>query len=352
MAAGAKGIKARLTARWHAARKRYESLDHTVRGYGHYKDEHGDHLAAAITFFSFLAMFPLALLGVSITGFVLAGNRHLQQELFAKIAKNVPGSFGDTLTSVINGAINHRSAVGVVGLVGVALTGLGWIDNLRTAVDAIWGRPEPKLNFIAKKGQDALILLGLGLATVLSLAITALGTAVSHQVLVWVRLDQLPGMGTLTAALAILLAVLGDLLVFGWVIIRLPDAPVSRRTALKASLLAAVGFEILKLIGTFYIARVTRSPAGAAIGPVLGILVWINLVSRYLLFSVAWAATARDAQQLPDPLQQPVAGPPVPPPVQREALSLSPVGVAAGLLSAGATIGAATVAVLQRRARR
>lgn len=343
-------LKAGATRRWQALRRRLPWLDHVLRGYGHYQGENGDHLAAAITFFSFLAMFPLILLSVSVTGFVLAGNHHLQGELFDKIAANAPGSFGVTLRSTVQGLIAHRSAVGLVGLVGVAFTGLGWIDNLRTAIDAIWGRVVPNVSFLKKKAADALILLGLGLALVLSLAITAAGTAASTLILRWLHADHLPGMGTLAAVVALLLAVLGDLLIFGWVMIRLPDAPVSRRTAVKASLLAAVGFEILKVVGTYYIARVTKSPAGVAFGPVLGILVWINLVSRYLLFCVAWAATATDAEKVLDPLQQPVEGPPVAPASRGGAFS--PVAVAAGLVSAGATIGAATLAVLQRRARR
>ena len=138
------------------------------------------------------------------------------------------------------------------------------------------------------------------------------------------------------------------MLIFGWVMIRLPDTRVSRRTAFRVTLVAAVGFEVLKIIGTFYIARVTKSPAGAVIGPALGLLVWINLVSRYLLFCVAWAATAPDSERLADPADQPVAGPPVevsPAPVG----AFSPAGVAAGLLSAGAALGAAASALLRSR---
>ena len=346
----ADGLKARATERWQALRAEHVWLDHAVRGYSHYKDKNGDTMAAAITFFSFLALFPLILLGVSITGFVLAGDSHLQKELFDNITKNAPGGLGKTLSDTVSSAIRHRSAVGIVGLVGVLFTGLGWIDNLRTGVDVIWGRVVPSLSFVKKKASDALVLVGLGLGLVISLGITAGGTAASHEVLKLIHATNLPGMGTLTVALAIVLALLGDLLIFGWVMIRLPDAPVTRRTAFKASLLAAVGFEILKVVGTYYIANVTKSPAGAAFGPALGILVWFNLISRFLLISVAWAATAPDAVQEPDPLAQPVSGPPVPPPADRA--TLSPVGVAAGLLSAGATLGAATVAVLQRRSRR
>ncbi len=348
---GVRRLRSGAGRRWHELRSSQRWLDHTLRGYGHYKDRNGDHLAAAITYFSFLAMFPLILLGVSVVGFVLAADTHLQNELLNKISTQAPGGLGDTLQKAVDIAINQRAAVGVIGLLGVALSGLGWIDNLRTAIDTIWGRPEPALSFVKKKVADTLVLLGLGLALVVSLGITAGGTAASHQVLVWLHADGITGMGTVTRIVALLLAIAGNLLIFGWIMIRLPDAPVTRATELKASLLAAVGFEILKIIGTYYIARIATSPAYALIGPPLGILIWINLVSRYLLFCVGWAATAPDAAAAPDPLHEPVSGPPVPPPIQRVAGQRppSPLAVAAGLFSAGATAGAAATAALQAR---
>lgn len=346
--AGLSQLKAGATRRWQELRKRRPGLDHTVSAYQHYQARNGNQLAAAITYFSFLALFPLVLLGVSVTAFVLAADPHLQNELLSNVTRQVPGSFGSTLKTAIDTAIKQRAAVGLVGLVGVALTGLGWIDNLRTGIDTLWGFPGRKRSFLAKKLADALVLTGLGLGVVFSLGITAGGTAVSHQVLRLIGADHLTGAGTVTAILALLLGIAGSILIFGWLMIKLPDAHVSRRTGFRASLLAAVGFEVLKIVGTVYIARVTKSPAAAVIGPALGILVWINLVSRYLMFCVAWAAVARDAEQIVDPATLPVAGPPVAP--GRE--TYSPVGVAAGLLSAGAALGAGSLAVLQSRRNR
>jgi len=345
-------LKSRAADRWSALRRQHPWVDHAASGYAHYQKRHGDHLAAAITYFSFLALFPLILLGVSVVGFVLASSPDLQHQLFAKVTAQLPGSFGDTLNTAIQTAINQRAAVGVIGLVGVALTGLGWIDNLRTAIDTLWGNDLRQQGFLKRKLSDVLVLAGLGIGLILSVGITAVGTAAGHQVLVWTNLDGIAGAGTVTALLALLLAVLGNLLIYGWLIIKLPDAPVTRRTAFRASLLAAVGFEILKLVGTVYIARVTKSPAGSVIGSALGILVFINLVSRYSLYCVAWAVTAPDAVRAPDPVTEAIERPVVGPSTEIRSGALSPVGVAATLLSAGATLGAATFAVLQGRRNR
>src|SRR4051794_3037612 len=120
-------LKAGAVRRWQAAQRDHAWLDHLGRGYRHYQARHGDQLAAAITYFSFLALFPLILLGVSVTGFVLAASPDLQQQLLDNIAQQAPGGFGDTISTAIKTAINQRAVTGVIGLVGVALIGLGWI---------------------------------------------------------------------------------------------------------------------------------------------------------------------------------------------------------------------------------
>ena len=338
---------------WRSIKERRPGIGHIVRGYQHYKANHGDHLAAAITYFSFLALFPLILLGVSVTGFVLAHDAHLQQRLLDGITSNVPGQFGTTLKSTVDAAVRNRASVGVVGLAGVLLAGLGWISNLRTAIDTVWGLASAKRSFLAAKLADLMVLGGLAVGVVVSLALTAGGTAASGALLRALNLRGVFGIGVAAALLGVLLGILGSCAVFGWLLIKLPDVQVSRRTAIRCTVLAAVGFEVLKIAGTYYIARVIQSPAAAAIGPIVGVLVWIDLVSRFLLYCVAWAATATPQSQpellideVPAPATAAVDKPRSPMP------GVSPIGVAAGLISAGAAIGGAGVAALQRRRRR
>jgi hypothetical protein len=58
-----------------------------------------------------------------------------------------------------------------------------------------------------------------------------------------------------------------------------------------------VGFEVLKQVMTFYLSSVTISPSGAVFGSLLGLLVFVNFVSRFTLFVTAWAATAKESEQ-------------------------------------------------------
>jgi membrane protein len=355
-------LKSGFSDRWRSTKERWPGLDHAVRAYRHYKDNHGDHMAAAVTYFSFLALFPLILLGVSVAGFILQSHPGLRTEIFDSIAKNLPTEFGDTISAAVDSVVNSRAKVGLIGLLGVAFAGLGWIGNLRSAIDTIWGLIPPKRSFIAARAADAFVLLGLGIGALVSVALTVGGTAASGVVLGRLGWRDVTGAELFAPVLGVLLAMIGSLVVFGWLLVRLPQVVVSRRTAVRTTVLAAIGFEVLELLGTYYIDAATKSPALGIFASVVGVLVWIDLVSRYLLYCVAWAATADASVSHPTAAEvtghrvsaeKTSAKPPVtevhpqPPP--------SPVTVAAGLLSAGVIVGGAAVATLQRarsRARR
>ncbi|MFL6128550.1 MAG: YihY/virulence factor BrkB family protein [Mycobacteriales bacterium] len=298
------GLKDRVTGRLRRERQRRPWLDHLIRAYRRYKSANGDHLAAAITYFSFLSLFPLILLGISVTGFVLANNVGLQQELQDLIRQNVPGDLGRQLSDSVQSLIANRRAIGVVGLLGVAVGGLGWIGNLRTALQLVWSCEQVEENFVKAKLGDLLVLVGLGLGILLSVALTAGGTAAADQLVRAAGLEGVVGMGTLTTVLGYALALTADTVIFAWLFVRLPRRPVRYRTVLRGALFAAVGYEVLKVVATFYLTRVTDNPTYGPFASVIGLLIWIDLVSRFLLLAAAWTATGRQpksSDQCPDP---------------------------------------------------
>jgi membrane protein len=90
------------------------------------------------------------------------------------------------------------------------------------------------------------------------------------------------------------------------VIARLPREHATLRSAARAALFGAVGFEALKTIMVYYLTSVTASPSGAVFGSFLGLLVFVFFASRFLLFVTAWAATSREnEQELPVPVPEP-----------------------------------------------
>ena len=325
-------------------RAKYAWLDHLIRAAGRYTEKHGDHYAAAITFFSILALVPLLMVAFAAAAFVLANNQALLTEIQDSITAAVPPGLGDLLNSVIDQAIAQRNAVGIIGLLGALFSGLGWMSNLREALSEQWDQRGEPPSIVKRYGSDLLAMVGLGLAFGLSFAITGVGTGLSTTILEFLGLGGQAWAKFLFFLAGLVVTLAANWLVFLWVIARLPREPVTLRSAVRAALLAAVGFVILQQVMTVYISSVTNSPAGVAFGPIIGLLVFANFVSRFILFVTAWAATLKEneREELPEPA----------PVIVRPAVTVGRVPgprATAGLLGAGAILGVLGLGLGNRR---
>ncbi|MFC4004483.1 inner membrane protein YhjD [Prauserella oleivorans] len=275
-------------------RRRHPWLDHVFRSNEAFTERYGNHYAAAITYFSVLSLFPLLMVGFSVAGFVLSNDAAALERIRDGIVTSAPEGIRGFLTEIVNAAIRSRAGIGVLGLLLAAYSGLGWMSNLRDALTAQWGQEKKQLPFLSTKIKDLLALLGLGLALGVSFGLTAIGGAAGGFLLELVGLED-QGWAQFGLRMAtVVLSLLANVLVFIWVISQLPREKVTARSAVKGAVLAALGFELLKVVGSYYLASVTSSPSGALFGPIIGLLVFANLVSRFLLFVTAWTATARE----------------------------------------------------------
>ena len=127
-------LKTRASETFARIRGRAGWLDHVVRAGQRYGADMGSQLAAAITYFSFLSLFPLLLLTVSVLGFVLAGHPDLAARVIKGISDTLPGQS----KQIVDGLINSRRTVGLIALLGLLYSGLGWVANLRTAIRTVW----------------------------------------------------------------------------------------------------------------------------------------------------------------------------------------------------------------------
>lgn len=281
----------RVKGIWHSAENRWLAVRRAGAAWDRMNVSHGSQYAAAITYFSFLAIFPLLLLAVSVTGFVLHANPAAQQRLLDAITDNIPGDFGTTLADSVRTFIGNRTSVGLIGLGGLLFTGLGWIGNLRAAIEVMWGRLGVRRNWFLGRAANLLVLVGLGLGVLISVGLTVAASAVTDQILRGLGWQN--GRLALTTA-GIAAALVGDLLIFLWILVRLPGVKVPRRVAVKGAIFASVGLEVLKLVGTYTITRTTRSLTAGPFASVIAVLLWLQLVARLVLLSAAWMAVSTE----------------------------------------------------------
>ncbi len=306
---------ARVEDRIAALRRRYGWLDHLARAGGRYQRTQGDLMAAGVTYFAFLALFPVLLLAASVIGLVLAGNELLQQELFLAIREAFPGTIGRTLVRQLRDAIDGAGFIGVVALAGFLYAGLRTMDKLRVGMERIWKGYVDDPDVLRDNLQDLLALFALGAVGLASLGLTGGVTQGTGWVLDLLGLADEPGFGVVTWILGIGLAMIADTVVFLWLLRVVPSVSHPLRLLLPGALFGAAGLEVLKLIGGYYLSLISDSVTASAFGGAVGLLIWINLVARFAFFTAAWTSTLRRIEAVSPPRREvaPVAPPGVVP---------------------------------------
>ena len=274
-----------------AARKRWPWIEHLVATVERYNDRRGNVYAAAISFNGILALVPITMVVFALAAVVLVNQPELLERLQDAVVDAVPGKAGDQVNDVINSAIDSRATVGIVGLIGAAFTGIGWISGVRVAFTEMYGGRVER-NAVMSKVWDLLTFVLLGLAFAATMALTTLGNSgLTTKVLSWVGLDDASWAPTVVRGVSILVSVFASWLLFTFILARLPLVPLPFVNAMKAGLVTAIAFEIVKSLGGLYLKSVLSSPAGVAFGPILGVMVFAYLASRIVLYASAWCAT-------------------------------------------------------------
>lgn len=330
-------------------------VDHALRTIEHYGHVNGSALAASVTYFAFLSFFPILALAFAVFGQV------------AKVYEKADTALVDAANSVLPGLVGPPDGVSLAALQGAApgifsvgillalYSGLGWLSGLRSALVAVFEEPQrDRPSFVKGKVRDILALLSLGSILIMSVAVSGVATKLLDPIL------DLLGLGVvgfwLLGALAIVLGMAANTLLF-YAFFRLLASPeVPGRSLWSGALLGAVAFEVLKQVSTLLLASTANSDAFQAFGIALILVVWINYFSRVVVLAASWAHTspeARAIREAREAVDAAVQGP-------RTDLAALAAGVRAEVgpaaspsprsaFAAGAAVMLALVAVVRRR---
>ncbi|MGI5206734.1 YihY/virulence factor BrkB family protein [Spirillospora sp. CA-108201] len=273
------------------SRERSRWFDHQARAFERYQERRGDRLAAALTCYAFLSFFPLMALAYALLGYLVGVSDEARAYFVRAINSQLPGLAGQLDVEQI---AQSRTAVGVLGLVALLFTGIGWVQVLRESLRDIWGNePGGGGNFFLKRLWDGGVLAFLGLILICGMAVTTVTTSATHTVLGWLALEDVPGAGTGLRLLSLACAIFFDTVVFLALFTRLSGTRAPWRRIIRGAVFGAVGFEILKQIAAFLVGRTTQNPVYGTFAVLVGLMVWINVATRFALFVAAWTATRR-----------------------------------------------------------
>ncbi len=243
-------------------------------------------LAAAMTFTSFVALFPMLAVAAAVAAATLS--RDQQDKLEDKIADQVPG-IADKLN--IDGLVANAGTIGVIAGVLLLFTGIGWVGSMRDSLRAVWELEDPEENPLLRKVKDAGVLVGLGGAVLLTLGVSTVASALVGWITRELGLDEGGWGGVLLRVAAFSVAVFADFLLLLYVLTLLPRVEPPRRRLLVAALIGAIGFELLKLLLSGYMQGVATKSMYGAFGVPVALLLWINFTAKLVVFCAAWTAT-------------------------------------------------------------
>ncbi|GAA4567396.1 YihY/virulence factor BrkB family protein [Micromonospora coerulea] len=272
-------IEEALGRRVDAARRRSSLFDHLWRAGTLYGDVLGGRLAAAIAYYGFFAVFALALVGYWIFGAILQDNDEVSRAAGDFLKENLPFLDAQQIAQSSN-------TVGVIGLVILVFTGIGWVEAIRSSQRLMYGFNQQPGNLVVRRLVDLGVLVAV--FVMLGLSVAAVD-ALESLLRFLLRSTGSVGLTTISAVFSVLVnAVLATAL-----LVAVPRLRMSRRRLRPVVLAVAVGITLLNTVGRYYVVRTERNPAYTVVATAVGLLLYLYLLNQLVLFGAALAATSR-----------------------------------------------------------
>lgn len=243
--------------------------------------ENGGQMAAALTYYAFLSIFPLLLLALSVAGFALSGNEVAQRRWVERLTSAIPG-LGDLIERNLRAVVEGRTAGGILAALGLLWSGMGIVGAARTSLARIWRRPMAQNPFLLRLRTLA-ALAALGLVALASVAGTGFLAGLGGR----------EGWGLALRVLGIAAAAAVDIGFFLLAYRLLTPGPgPTFAVLLPGAALMAVGWTGLKLASTWYVARVVARATAiyGSFAAVIGVLAILNVAAQLFVYGAVLSA--------------------------------------------------------------
>lgn len=259
------------------ARARWPWFDIAVTTVKRYSDDDAGTYAAALTYYIFFSIFPLTLFGATILGY-LTLDPQTQRDIFDAAVDAVP-LLKDALTPDGFDAIQrNREGIALIAIALALYSGSGAVVALEHALNRLSGvAQEP--NFIQKRLRSLVWLAVLGAGALASVAITS-GASFAT--------EPLGGAGeALASVVGYVAGIALSAALFAIAFKVLPAKRPRWRDVVPGALVAAVGFEVLKYVGTVVMAagKDSRNATFGTFAAAATLLTASYLVSQITLMS-------------------------------------------------------------------
>jgi YihY family inner membrane protein len=237
-----------------------------------YGDDNGGILAASLAHSSFVALFPLLLILVTVLGLVASGNPALRQQALNAVATQVP-LIGHQLASNVH-QLRKSSVIGlVVGLLALTWGTTGLAQTGLFTMAQVWNLPGPaRPGYLQRLGRAGLFLGVLGLSVVVTTLLTILG-AYGH-------------IGAVVVVLVEILAVAANIGMYliGFRVLTPKSIPF--RSLVPGAIAGGIAWTVLQALGTYLVQHLLHvNSVYGVFATVLGLLAWIYFGVQIVVYS-------------------------------------------------------------------
>jgi membrane protein len=259
-----------VTERLDSFQRRHPVLGFPLGVLYKFVEDQGPYLAALITYYGFLSLFPLLLLLTSILGFVLQGRPDLQREILDSTLRQFP-IIGEQLEQPqgLQGSVGAIVVGALVALYGA----LGVAQAVQNAMYVTWSVPRNRRPNPVRARLRSLRLIAIaGLAVSATTILSGLGSSAGA-----FGAD----VGGRSTAAALGASVVVNLAVFVSTFRIFRPAGARGRDVIPGAIVAAVFWQLLQFFGTVYVGNVVKDSDDTygVFALVLGLLAWIFLAA-------------------------------------------------------------------------
>lgn len=294
-----KQVPAQAKLRLERARADYSGVDVTVSTFKRYSEDDGGFYAASLTYYTFFSIFPILVFAASAIGYITFISERIRDRLLEEGINAIP-LISDILDpDAIDDLQRQRGSLALVGLLMALYAGSGGVVALEHALNKV-NRVTNEPPFIPKRIRSLKWLGALALGGIASVATSVVAAFVG---------ELLPSNLLGSAAAWLFLHALGAALgvaIFMTAFKLLPVTDSSWRDVLPGAVVAGVAFEVLKTVGTLYLARGQEGRAATfgAFATAATLLVASYLLSQVTLLAAELNAVLAERRQT----RQSVAG--------------------------------------------
>ena len=236
-----------------------------------FSDDQAGQLAALISYYAFVSLFPLLLVFVTVLGFVFHGDPSVQRSITNSVLGHFP-IVGDELHS---NQLRGSALTLAIGLATSLWAGLGVTRATQNAFNKIWAVPlKDRPDYIRSRLRGLALVVALGVLFVVSSLASGLVTG---------------GLGgTAVKVGGIVSSLLLNVALFAAAFRLLTAGSVPTRCLWISVLLASVVWEILQVAGGIYVQRVISKASNTygTFATVIGLLAWLHIGAQMTLYAV------------------------------------------------------------------